>query len=295
MEAMQDILMHPIVVEGFSYSYPSKPNVLNDLSFRVERGEALGIIGPNGAGKSTLCKALNGLVPHFYGGRVKGRIYVAGMDTLKHTIAELSTKVGLVFQEPETQLSGLALTVEDEISFGLSMLGYPKEIIQERTRETLEKVGLQGLEKRSPFELSGGQQQRLAIATVLAMRPEVLVLDEPAAQLDPLGKTQVFNVLKELLRDGATIVVAEHEIEELATFTDRLILLDGGRIVSGGVSRDVLKQVERLKSAGVDPPSVTELAYLVEKACGLNRDHYPITVDEALSFFLELLGDGGRA
>jgi energy-coupling factor transport system ATP-binding protein len=291
---MLDFSRYPIVVEGFSYSYPSKPNVLNELSFRVERGEALGIIGPNGAGKSTICRALNGLVPHFYGGRVRGRIYVAGMDTLKHTVAELSTKVGLVFQEPETQLSGLAITVEDEISFGLSMLGYPKEVILERTREALEKVGLRGLEKRSPFELSGGQQQRLAIATVLAMRPEVLVLDEPAAQLDPIGKTQVFNVLRDLLRDGATIVVAEHEIEELATFTDHMILLDKGRIISAGVSRDVLRQVELLKSSGVDPPSVTELAYLVENACGLNLDRYPITIDEAVPLFLELLEDGGR-
>jgi energy-coupling factor transport system ATP-binding protein len=291
---LQDVYRDPIVVEGFSYSYPSKPDVLKDLSFRVKRGEALGIIGPNGAGKSTLCKALNGLVPHFYGGKVRGRIYVAGMDTLKHTVAEISTRVGLVFQEPENQLSGLAHTVEDEISFGLSMLGYPREVIVERTREALEKVGLQGLENRSPFELSGGQQQRLAIATVLAMKPEVLVMDEPAAQLDPLGKTQVFNVLKELLYDGATIVVAEHEIEELATFTDRMILLEGGRIISEGVSRDVLRQVELLKSAGVDPPSVTELAYLVENVCRINLGQYPITIDEAVSLFLELLEGGGR-
>ena len=286
-------VQYPISVEGFTYSYPSKPYVLRDISFKVERGEAVGIIGPNGAGKSTLCRALNGLVPHFYGGRMSGRIYVAGMDTLKHTVAELSTKVGLVFQEPETQLSGLALTVEDEISFGLSMLGYPKEVILDRTREAIEKVGLKGLEHRSPFELSGGQQQRLAIATVLAMKPEVIVLDEPAAQLDPLGKSQVFDVLRELLREGSTILVAEHEIEELATFTHRLILLDGGRILCEGSSRHVLRQVERLKSSGVDPPSVTELAHLVKTVCRMRLEDYPITVEEAVGLFAELL-EGGR-
>lgn len=289
-----DLVKYPVLVENLSYSYPSKPHVLENISFRVERGEAVGIIGPNGAGKSTLCRALNGLVPHFYGGRMSGRVYVAGMDTLKHTVAELATRVGLVFQEPETQLSGLALTVEDEISFGLAMLGYPKDVIKERTMEAIEKVGLQGLERRSPFELSGGQQQRLAIATVLAMRPEVIVLDEPTSQLDPIGKAQVFDVLKELLRDGATIVVAEHEIEELATFTNRMLLLDNGRVLCEGSSRDVLKQVELLKNVGVDPPSVTELAHLVKTLYRLGIVEYPITVDEAVSLFAEILERGGE-
>ncbi|MEM2333865.1 MAG: ATP-binding cassette domain-containing protein [Candidatus Caldarchaeum sp.] len=294
MQTVLDTVKNPVVVEGLSYSYPSKPNVLNNVSFTVSKGEALGIIGPNGSGKSTLCKALNGLVPHFYGGRMRGRVYVAGMDTLKHTVAELATKVGLVFQEPETQMSGLALTVEDEISFGLSMLGFSKEVIVERTREAIEKVGLRGLEHRSPFELSGGQQQRLAIATVLAMRPEVMVLDEPTAQLDPLGKEQVFAVLKELLKDGMTMVIAEHEVEELATLTNRIIMLNEGRIVCEGSARNVLKQVELLKSAGVNPPTVTELAYIIDEECGLQLEDLPLTVEEALKMFLEHLQSSGE-
>ncbi|MEM0443807.1 MAG: ABC transporter ATP-binding protein [Candidatus Caldarchaeum sp.] len=294
MQTILDTVKHPVVVEGLSYSYPSRPNVLNDISFTVTKCEAVGIIGPNGAGKSTLCKALNGLVPHFYGGKMRGRVYVAGMDTLKHTVAELATKVGLVFQEPETQLSGLALTVEDEISFGLSMLGFPKNVIVERTREALEKVGLQGLEHRSPFELSGGQQQRLAIATVLAMKPEVMVLDEPTAQLDPLGKEQVFAVLKELLMNGMTMVIAEHEVEELAVLTNRIIMLNEGRVVCEGPSRDVLKQVSLIKSLGVNPPTVTELAHIVDKECDLQLEDYPLTVEEALKIFLEHLQRSGK-
>ncbi|MEM1575694.1 MAG: ABC transporter ATP-binding protein [Nitrososphaerota archaeon] len=278
-----------IFFKNFSYSYPTKRNVLIDINLKVYRGEVLGIIGPNGAGKSTLCKSLNGLVPHFYGGTIKGSVIVAGMDTLEHTVAELSTKVGLVFQEPENQLSGLALTVEEEVGFGLSMLGFPKELIKERVKEAIEKVGLKGLEKRSPFELSGGQQQRLAIATVLAMKPEIMVLDEPTALLDPIGKYEVFSVLKELITEGSTIVIAEHEIEELAYLTDRILFLKEGKIISLDNARNVLSEISKLKEAGIDPPSVTELTYLLEKELGIKFDQYPITLSEAIKLYSEVL------
>ena len=278
-----------IIVDHLTYSYPATPNVLVDVTFQVQRGEVLGIIGPNGAGKSTLCKALNGLVPHFYGGRIGGRVIVAGMDTMEHTVAELSTKVGLVFQDPEDQLSGLALTVYEEVAFGLMMLGVPREEIDPRVREAIKKVGLEGLEQRSPFELSGGQQQRLAIATVLALKPEVLVLDEPTAQLDPIGKFEVFSVITKLAEEGSTIVVVEHEIEELATFTDNILLLDQGRVKAYGSAREVLTMVEKLKSVGVDPPSVTELTHILNKELGLNLEE-PITLEEAFKIYSEVLG-----
>jgi len=278
-----------VIVDHLTYSYPATPNVLVDVTFQVQKGEVLGIIGPNGAGKSTLCKALNGLVPHFYGGRIGGRVIVAGMDTMEHSVAELSTKVGLVFQDPEDQLSGLALTVYEEVAFGLMMLGVPKEEIDHRVREAIKKVGLEGLEQRSPFELSGGQQQRLAIATVLALKPEVLVLDEPTAQLDPIGKFEVFSVITKLAEEGSTIVVVEHEIEELATFTDNILLLDQGRVKAYGSAREVLTMVEKLKSVGVDPPSVTELTHILNKELGLNLEE-PITLEEAFKIYSEVLG-----
>ena len=282
----------PIVVyENFSYSYPTTPNALVDIDLKIYRGEVFGVIGPNGAGKSTFCKSLNGLVPHFYGGTVKGRVLVDGMDTLEHTTSELSMKVGLVFQEPETQLSGLALTVEDEVGFGLSMLGFPSEVIRKRARDALEKVGLKGFEKRSPSELSGGEQQRLAIATVLAMQPEIMVLDEPVALLDPIGKSEVLSVVKELAVEGSTIVIAEHEIEELAYFADRILVLNEGRMVSLDDSKKVLSEVEKLKKIGIDPPSVTELAYLLERDLGIKLE-YPITLPEALKIFGELMEGG---
>ncbi len=280
---------YPVIVEDVTYSYPTRENVLKHISFKVKRGGVLGIIGPNGAGKTTLCLSLNGIVPQFFGGRMSGKVIVAGMDTLKHTIAELSTKVGIVFQDPLDQLSGVATTLEEEVAFGLAMLGFPKEEIDKRVKEAIETVGLKGLEGRSPYELSGGQQQRLAIATVLAVRPEILVLDEPTAQLDPIGKFEVFETVKELAAGGQTIVVAEHEIEELATFADEIIALYDGEMVLKGEGKRVLSSVEKLKEIGVDPPSVTELTHLLRNELGVSREDYPITLDEAIDLYKEAL------
>jgi len=281
----------PVVqVERLTYAYPtSKDFVLRDVSFEVNRGEVLAILGPNGSGKSTLCKSLNGLVPHFYGGRYGGRVLVAGEEVLKSSVAKLATKVGLVFQDPEDQMSGLALTVWEEVAFGLMMLGYPKEEIARRVEEAIRYVGLNGLEKRSPFELSGGQMQRLAIATVLALKPEVIVLDEPTAQLDPIGKFEVLGVIERLADEGSTIVIAEHEIEDVAYFADKALLLYNGRVLAYGPARGVLQEVDKLKSVGVDPPTVTELAHALEKELGLEIE-YPITLEEAVRVYSELIG-----
>jgi energy-coupling factor transporter ATP-binding protein EcfA2 len=279
-----------IKVENLTYAYPtSRDFVLKNISFEVQRGEVLAVIGPNGAGKSTLLKSLNGLVPHFYGGRYGGRVIVAGHEVLKTPISTLSTKVGFVFQDPEDQISGLALTVWEEVAFGLMMLGHPREIIEERVREAIDYVGLKGLENRSPFELSGGEMQRLAIATVLAVKPEVIVMDEPTAQLDPLGKFEVLSVVRRLAEEGATIVIAEHEIEDVVYFADKMLLLDNGRAVAYGDAREVVAMVDELKSRGVDPPSVTELAHLLYRKLGVNAS-YPVTLEEAVEVFSRLLG-----
>ena len=294
MKEVSNITSNELVikVDNVSYSYPTTPNVLKDVSFSVKKGEILGIIGPNGAGKSTLLKTLNGLVPHFYGGKFKGKVIVCGMYTMKH-VSELAVKVGLVFQDPLNQLSGVTGSVYEEVAFGLSMLGFPHETIESRVMNAIEKVGLKGLEKRSPYSLSGGQQQRLAIATVLALKPEVIVLDEPTAQLDPIGKYEVLSVLKELKKEGQTIVIAEHEIEELATFADRIIVLENGKIIMEGSTREVLTAVEELKSIGVNPPSITELFHILKNQYGLsiNEKAYPISLEEGIKICKELLED----
>jgi energy-coupling factor transport system ATP-binding protein len=278
-----------IKVENLTYAYPtSKDFVLKNISFTVNKGEVLAVIGPNGAGKSTLLKALNGLVPQFYGGKYGGRVVVSGFEVLNTPISKMSTKVGFVFQDPEDQISGLALTVWEEVAFGLMMLGYPREEIDKRVKEAIEYVGLTGLEKRSPFELSGGQMQRLAIATVLALRPEVIVMDEPTAQLDPLGKYEVLSVIEKLAESGSTIVLAEHEIEEVVYFADKMLLLDKGEAVAYGDTRKVVTMVEELKRRGVDPPSVTELTSLLKEKTGVDVA-LPVTLEEAVKIYSELL------
>ena len=278
-----------VQVDNLTYGYPGHAHVLHEISLKVLKGEMFGIIGPNGAGKSTLCKALNGLVPQFYGGTYGGSVSVCGMNTMKHAVAELSLKVGLVFQEPSNQFSGVSTRVDEEVAFGMSMMGFQREEMADRIKDSLRKVGLEGLEDRSPYELSGGQQQRLAIATVLAVRPEVIVMDEPTAQLDPVGKTEVLQTMHALNREGYTIIVAEHEIEELATFADRIIALNEGRIMLEGSARGVLTQIGQLRKIGVDPPSVTELSHLLADQAALRPEKYPITLDEAVALYRDLL------
>lgn len=279
-----------VEVNDLTYAYPGHPPVLSNITLKVSKGEMFGIIGPNGAGKSTLCKALNGLVPHFYGGTYGGAVMVAGMNTMKHTVADLSLKVGLVFQDPSNQFSGVSARVDEEVAFGMSMMGFERQEMLSRIKDSLRQVGLDGLEDRSPFELSGGQQQRLAIATILAVRPQIIVMDEPTAQLDPMGKTEVLETMRALNKEGYTIIVAEHEIEELATFADRIIALNEGKIILQGSTREVLTKVEELKKLGVDPPSVTDLSHLLADKAELRSDQYPITLDEAITMYRKLVG-----
>jgi energy-coupling factor transport system ATP-binding protein len=276
-------------VQDFTYSYPNHEPVLRDLCFTVKKGEMLGIIGPNGAGKSTLCKSMNGLVPHFYGGTIAGTVTVADMETMKHSVAELSLKVGLVFQDPTNQFSGVSTRVDEEVAFGMSMMGFLREEMQARTKDVLKVVGLEKFAQRSPYELSGGQQQRLAIATVLAVRPEIIVMDEPTAQLDPVGKTEVLQTMRQLNGQGYTIIVAEHEIEALATFADRLIVLDNGRAVELGETREVLTRVKKLKELGIDPPSVTELCDQLSTELKISREKFAISLEEATALFSQIL------
>ncbi|MBC8263013.1 MAG: ABC transporter ATP-binding protein, partial [Anaerolineales bacterium] len=176
--------------------------MLKGINLRVRRGEFLALMGSTGVGKTTFCLTLNGILPQLMGGSFEGQIVVAGMDTRDHGPGEMSRQVGLVFQDPESQLFNM--TVEDEMAFGLESLGLSPAEMEERIAWALEAVRLFGLRKRHPLQLSGGQKKRLAIATVLAMRPQVLVLDEPVTGLDPLGRHEVLSVVEQLKREGDT-------------------------------------------------------------------------------------------
>ncbi|HLE27821.1 MAG TPA: ATP-binding cassette domain-containing protein [Anaerolineales bacterium] len=279
--------MDQIIIEDLRFAYPPlEPGgaaipVLHGVNLRVRRGEVLGLLGPTGSGKSTLCLALAGLVPHSTGGAFGGNVTVAGLNTRRERVAALAQKVGLVFQDAESQLFNM--TVEDEVAFGPESLGLPRETIAERVDWALRAVRMAAPEylERSPFHLSGGQKQRVALAAILAMRPEILVLDEPTAELDPLGKAEVFGVLAELRRaQGMTMVIVEQDVEELARLADRVAVLAEGRIVLEGPPREIFAQPARLRALGLDAPQLSTVAALFREREG--KPYHFFTLAEAL-------------
>ena len=252
---------------------------LDGVSLQVEKGEFVTLLGSNGSGKSTICLLSNGLIPHALPGDLQGKAEIFGFDVKEHSVAEFSTKVGIVFQEPESQL--FCMSVEEEVAFGPENLAVPREELRERVEWALELVGMKGFNGRSPFSLSGGQKQRVAIAAALSMRPEMLVLDEPAYALDPIGRIELYSVLKGLKeRYGMTVVLAERDAEEAAAFSDRIVLMKGGQIVDTGRPRDVLKDPNKLRDVGVAPPQVSEVAALLNTRLRTSKYSF-LTVDEA--------------
>jgi energy-coupling factor transport system ATP-binding protein len=233
--------MAVVEIEGLIYRYPHTDQpALRDLSLRVEEGEFVAIIGANGAGKSTLCYTLTGFVPHFFQGEMEGRVSVAGLETHEHPLEDIVLVAGLVFQNPFNQISRAKFTVYEEVAFGLENLGVPREEMRPRVDRVLALAGITDLADRSPFALSGGQQQRVALASMLVMEPRLLVLDEPTSQLDPIGSREVFGVIREMSRQGVTVVMAEHKLEWVATFADRVIVLVEGEVVLSGPPGEVL-------------------------------------------------------
>ena len=252
-----------IRIEDLRYDYPalqpgsSPVSALRGVDLSVRRGELVALMGPVGAGKSTLCQAIAGLVPHAWGGLFGGRVLVDGVDTRRVEPAEVCRRVGLVFQDAETQLFNA--TVEDEVAFGPESLAVPQDEIGRRVDWALAVVHLAGQRQRSPRQLSGGQKQRLAIASVLAMRPSILVLDEPTANLDPLGSRQVYEVLDELRRSGdLTVVLVEQDADRVVQFADRVAVLVDGQVVALGTPREVLARPGLAARLGLTPP-VAEL------------------------------------
>lgn len=262
-----------ISVEDLHYAYPpldsahQSMDVLRGVTCQVWPGELVAILGRVGTGKTTLCMALNGLVPHATGGRFRGRVTVAGFDTRRHPVASLARWAGLVFQDPEAQLTQMC--VEDEIAFGLENLGLPAGEMEERVAWALAAVGLSDYRDRSPLLLSGGEKQRVAIAAMLAMRPQVLVLDDPTANLDPAGKSAIFNILIELTRRRQlAVVVASQDVELVARRADRVLVLHEGQIGLDGRPQEVFGQVTRLQEWGLGVPQLAELVDLLRQRTG---------------------------
>ena len=280
-----------IQIENLTYQYAhtDKP-ALVDINLSIKKGEYLAIIGPCGAGKTSLALSLNGIVPHMTVGEMRGKVLVDGIDTTQTQVRDLAHIVGMVFDNPEYQLS--QSTVLSEMAIGLENIGIPRDEMLKRIVVALEIVGLSGLEERSPLALSGGQQQRLAIAAALSMYPKVLVLDEPTSNLDPMGKEEVFAVTARLNQEKQmTVVIVEHEVEVIASYADRVIVLDKGQIVNSGNVNDIFSDIDSLDGIGVRPPQVTAIASGLEKK-GYHFENLPVTLDGADATFSDWLKQG---
>jgi energy-coupling factor transporter ATP-binding protein EcfA2 len=263
--------MAVIEVQGLAYTYPgSSIPALKDITIKVEAGQLVAVIGANGAGKSTLCLALSGIIPQLFHGQIQGTVTVHGMDTRLHSPGQFAGRVGLVLQNPANQLSGMRYTVYEEVAFGLENLGTPRAEMPTRIKHALQQVGLTELSDRSPYTLSGGQQQRLALASILALEPPVLLLDEPTAMLDPQGSQDVFEIVRKLAQAGVTVVIAEHRLEWITRYADRVIALEQGKVMLDGGPEDVLAS-PLLLQAGIGWLRYTQAAQL-----GLGRGLWPV-------------------
>lgn len=275
--------MEPIIkISNLSYAYRGHEDelVLEGIDLEIETGEFLAIAGRTGSGKSSLIYTMNGLVPHSFGGKMEGRVLVCGLDTREVLIPELARQVGMVLQSAESQLVGL--TVVEDIEFGPENVGMPLDEIKERAAWAADVVGITDLLDRSPWTLSGGQKQRLAIAAALSLRPKVLLLDNPTAELDPLGKEDVLQTIARLNREhDITIVIIDQELQEVIPYASRLALLDQGRIALLGTPAEVLDQGKIVREIGVKLPDVCEAAYQLRKT-GKWPGQLPVTVDNAM-------------
>lgn len=286
--------MQFIDVENVTFRYEEDTeggnnlNVLDNICLSVKKGEFLALLGHNGSGKSTLAKMFNGLhIPD------SGKVVVCGMDTTdEEHILDIRKKVGLVLQNPDNQL--VASIVEEDVAFGPENLGILPNEIRKRVDSALKAVDMYEYRKHAPHKLSGGQKQRVAIAGIIAMEPECIVLDEPTAMLDPQGRKEVMDTVVKLNKEkNITVILITHYMDE-AALADRLVVMDGGKILTEGKPRDIFGKVELLKKHGLDVPQSTELAYRL-KSAGVNITSYPLNPSECADAIEKVLAQKSTA
>jgi energy-coupling factor transporter ATP-binding protein EcfA2 len=286
-ESLDDV----IVSRGLGFQYAgSSSKALDGINLVFRRGEFVLLTGPSGCGKTTLCRCLNGLIPNFHPGELSGELSVGGVSVSVETTSELSRKVGYVFQNPENQL--FALTVEKDVAFGPENLGLSRSEIRERVDWAMSASGTVALKDLAPYELSGGQQQRVALAGVLAMKPSVIVLDEPTSFLDPRTAEEVMGAVDVLRREnGITVIVVEHRLDLVGRYAERIVVMDHGRIVADGKVEDVLDaEFDRLSGLGIGLPKVSLLWSLLKRD-GLVSQRVPTHVEEAVTMLSERLSN----
>ena len=272
-------------LEDVSYKYPLEDReILKNINLDIKKGEFWAVIGKNGSGKTTLCNVLRRFIPDFYKGELKGKITLEGKELKDYSAKEIVQKVGFVFQNPFTQISGVKETVFEEIAFGLENLALDAEYIRKRVEETLKLLHIEELKDKNPYELSGGQGQKVALASIIAMDPEIMVIDEPTSQLDPKGTEEIFEIIDILKKEGKTIILVEHKLELIAEYAEKVMVLDEGEMILSGNTEDVLKNKILLeKEIGI--PQYSALAYRLMDEGKVQFEEIPITKEKAVEVF----------
>src|SRR5512142_1090303 len=282
------IYMAIVNLQNVSYKYPLTDSpALQNINLQVNEGEFVALIGPNGAGKSTLCYTVAGFVPHFFKGELTGVVEVAGVEWQNSSLSEWVLNVGLAFQNPFNQISGAKYTVFEELAFGLENIGVPRAEMKRRVEESMDLTGIRDLADRSPYSLSGGQQQRVALTSILVMQPRILVLDEPTSQMDPIGTREVFGVIRTMAERGMTVIMAEHKVEWIARFADRVVALHEGQVLLAGTPSEVLTS-DLLPEKGFGISRYTSVAREARMLDLWKREKLPVTLDEAVEGFTPL-------
>ena len=269
-------------IKNLSYTYPDGTHALKNVNMEILKGQKVAIMGPNGAGKSTLFSHFNGLTEP-----TSGYLELDGkkMKYDKKTLLEVRQKVGIVFQDPNDQL--FAPTVKEDVAFGPMNLGLSYEEVEKRVDEALELVGMKKFKDKTPHHLSGGQQKRVAIAGIIAMRPEIMILDEPTAGLDPQGVDQVLTILNNLNKDGMSIVISSHDIEMVNGFAEKIFVLYEGEILAIGDKHEIFSNKELLKKAHLKAPVTTEILYQLKEK-GFNIDTTKININEVVDEIIKI-------
>ena len=267
-------------IENVSYKYPlEEKQTLKNINIEIKKGEFWAVIGKNGSGKTTFCNMLRRFVPDFYKGELTGKITLEDKELKDYSQKELVQKIGFVFQNPFTQISGVKDTVFEEIAYGLENLGLDKEEIISRVEKILKLLEIEKLRDRNPYDLSGGQKQRVALASIIAMDPDILVIDEPTSQLDPKGTEDIFKIINLMANEGKTIILVEHKLELIAEYAQNILVLDEGEIILSGKAEEVLNNKILLeKEIGMTQYSI--LSYELEKAGKVEFEEIPITKEK---------------
>jgi cobalt/nickel transport system ATP-binding protein len=279
--------MNVIETKDITYNYPDGTQALEKVNFKAPKGKMVALLGPNGAGKSTLFLHFNGILRP-----TSGEVLVdeTPLGYKKNDLMKVRQKVGIVFQNPDDQL--FAPTVIEDVAFGPMNIGLDVEEVEKRVKDSLEKVGMGGYEKKPPHHLSGGQKKRVAIAGILAMQPEIMVLDEPTSGLDPKGASQILRILYQLNQEGMSIVISTHDVDLVPLYASEVYIISEGRIIKEGTPQEVFSDVKTIREANLRLPRIAHLMEILEKEDALPFDKpYPLTIGEARRKILDSFED----